>query len=177
MSIPSKRQKSGITYFKSALFDSFSIPHMFAASRGGVSCGDFSSLNISLSRKDRNGICDTLDNVSHNLSRCLEIIGENINGCAMMEQIHSSLVCPAEFSFFDSPHAHKFDGVFTDGKSGIRSLCVKTADCVPVLLYELNNDVACAIHAGWRGTVFDICGNAVRAIKERYSDCSYKSAV
>lgn len=177
MSSVLKHEKNGITYYTSALFDKYSIPHMFAASRGGVSTDEFSSLNISLSRKNRKGMSDSLDNVSENLSRCLRIVNENISGCAMMNQIHSSLVCPAEIQFCDDPHSHECDGIYTDGKSGIRSLCVKTADCVPILLYELNNNVACAIHAGWKGTVSGICENSVRTIKSRYPNCRFIAAI
>lgn len=172
-----KHEKNGITYYTSALFDRHFIPHMFAASRGGVSVGDFSSLNVSLSRKNKNGIYDTFENVSENLVRCLDILGKSINGCAMMHQIHSSLVLRASTPFCDDAYAHECDAVFTDQNNGINSLCVKTADCVPILLYELNNNVVCAIHAGWRGTVSDICGNAVRTIRAEYGDCSFVAAI
>lgn len=32
-------------------------------------------------------------------------------------------------------------------------VCVSTADCVPVLLYDRQHQAVAAIHAGWRGTV------------------------
>ena len=32
-------------------------------------------------------------------------------------------------------------------------LCISTADCIPVLLYDRRHHIAAAIHAGWRGTV------------------------
>jgi YfiH family protein len=173
----SRREKDGIIYYTSTLLDSYSIPHMFAASRGGVSVGDFSSLNVSLARKNRQGGFDRVDNVSQNLSRSLGILGFATSGCTMMKQIHSSRVCRAELSFCEDFDAYECDGVFADGKDGISSLCVKTADCVPVLLYELNNNIACAIHAGWRGTVSDICGNAVRTISSQYDNCRFVAAI
>lgn len=38
---------------------------------------------------------------------------------------------------------------------GVR-IGVKTADCVPILLYEPENHVIAAIHSGWKGTVANI---------------------
>lgn len=32
-------------------------------------------------------------------------------------------------------------------------LCVSTADCIPILLYDKAKEVIAAVHAGWRGTV------------------------
>ena len=42
------------------------------------------------------------------------------------------------------------------------------ADCLPIILVEPEVKAICVIHAGWRGTVADIPGAAVRAMSERY---------
>lgn len=170
-------EENGILYFKSLLFEKFSIPHIFSSSRGGVSKGAFSSLNVSLSRKDKNGNFDTCENVSENLSSCLKILGKTTAECTMMHQVHSDIVCRAEKSFRDFAEAYECDGIYTDKNSKIKALCVKTADCVPILLYDVNNDVACAIHAGWKGSVSGICANAVRAICEEYDNCRIIAAI
>ena len=40
---------------------------------------------------------------------------------------------------------------------------VSTADCLPILLHDRRNDVICAVHSGWRGTVRRITAAALEA--------------
>lgn len=47
-------------------------------------------------------------------------------------------------------------------------ICVQTADCVPILLYDSRKQVISAIHAGWRGTVGKIVQKAVSDMKKNY---------
>lgn len=47
-------------------------------------------------------------------------------------------------------------------------LCISTADCVPVLLYDPQNKVVAAIHAGWRGTVARIVEKTISVMSRHY---------
>jgi len=47
-------------------------------------------------------------------------------------------------------------------------VCVQTADCVPILLYDPQKKVVAAIHAGWKGTVSKIARKAIRKMTEKY---------
>ena len=47
-------------------------------------------------------------------------------------------------------------------------LCVSTADCVPVLLYDKEKQVIAAIHAGWRGTVGRIVEKTIEVVRIHY---------
>ena len=47
-------------------------------------------------------------------------------------------------------------------------ICVQTADCVPVLLFDPQQKVVAAIHAGWRGTVSKIAKIAVHQMMENF---------
>ena len=47
-------------------------------------------------------------------------------------------------------------------------LCVSTADCVPILLYDKVKQVVAAVHAGWRGTVGRIVEKTLEAMKSHY---------
>lgn len=54
------------------------------------------------------------------------------------------------------------DAVFTN----VPGLClaVKTADCIPVLIYDNHQRSIAAVHAGWRGTVQGIVGKTIQAM-------------
>lgn len=47
-------------------------------------------------------------------------------------------------------------------------LCVSTADCIPVLLYDRQHKAVAAIHAGWRGTVNRIVEQTLQVMHRTY---------
>lgn len=47
---------------------------------------------------------------------------------------------------------------------------VFSADCLPVLMF--NEKVCAAVHAGWRGTLLDICGKSVQAFANQYDQAA-----
>ena len=47
-------------------------------------------------------------------------------------------------------------------------LCVSTADCVPILIYDKKKQVIAAVHAGWRGTVGRIVEKTLEVMKLHY---------
>jgi len=176
-----KHEKNGILYFTSSLFDGFGIPHFFAAKRGGVSENDFASLNVSTNRKNRDGKTDSIENVRQNLARGLALVGSDEKRACMIKQIHSANIEKAQVScaecFDGRGDFQPCDGVFAHKGLAYDTLAVKTADCVPVLLYDTKNDVAFALHAGWRGTVGNICGRAVEKMKELFADAEIIAAI
>ncbi len=80
-----------------------------------------------------------------------------------LEQTHSDAL-----HFIDKPPARRLQGdaLATDG-SGLL-LAIRTADCLPVLLADLEHKAVAAVHAGWRGTSLGISARVVRALGERY---------
>jgi YfiH family protein len=56
------------------------------------------------------------------------------------------------------------DAVLTARKNIL--IGVKVADCVPILLYDINNKVIGAVHAGWRGTSGSILKKTVTTMKD-----------
>ena len=150
---------NGVVYYRSELI---SCPHGFSTRIGGVSeLPHTKSLNLGIGRGDPSGI------VIENLTRFAEAIGVEPNSFISADQIHSANVRTVtekdkgEGYYFCS--AESCDGYVTDNK-GI-TLGIKTADCVPILLYysdkNTSRSVISAVHAGWRGTHKNITSVAV----------------
>ena len=162
-----RNEKNGICFYTSSLLSEYNISHGFFTRHGGVSDGDFDSLNVSTARKDRNGNCDNQKNVYENYRLSLSVLGTSPENALGTHQVHKNVVLRANdenagrginpaFSEMDD-----CDGLFLDDNTTkIDTLCIKTADCVPVLLSSKNGKQVCAVHAGWRGTVSDIVTRA-----------------
>ncbi|NLH39118.1 MAG: peptidoglycan editing factor PgeF [Elusimicrobia bacterium] len=62
------------------------------------------------------------------------------------------------------------DAVITD----LRDIAVgvKTADCVPILLYDKKRNVVAAVHSGWRGTSKNIVDKTVHRMKSDFKSSS-----
>lgn len=46
---------------------------------------------------------------------------------------------------------------------------VKTADCVPILLYDTKQNAVAAIHSGWKGTVKNIISATISRMKKEFN--------
>ena len=62
------------------------------------------------------------------------------------------------------------DGMVTDVPGML--LGVGTADCVPVLVVDVEKRAVGAFHAGWRGTVTGIVGEGIEAMRREYGSRS-----
>ena len=81
-------------------------------------------------------------------------------------QTHSTNVCRVD-TFGEVADT---DAVITD-KAGL-CIAVKTADCIPVLLFDQRQHRIGAIHAGWRGTVGRIVEKTLQQMQSRAEDLS-----
>ena len=162
-----KNEKNSICYYTSTLFEKYGVIHGFFTRHGGVSVGAFDSLNVSTARKDKNGDCDSPKNVSENYRLALSCIGTTPERAVGAKQVHGNVVLRVENGDGgkgtnpQSPEMCGCDGLFLDETTTeIDALCIKTADCVPILLASKDGKEVSAVHAGWRGTVSDIVTRA-----------------
>lgn len=76
-----------------------------------------------------------------------------------LKQIHGKLCVESTNSEVEA------DAHWTSEKNV--ALCIKTADCTPILL--ATDKVVCAIHAGWRGVLNEILVQSLKNIASDYS--------
>lgn len=145
--------ESGLPLTRSSLIP---VTHAFTTRLGGVSEGDFASLNF------RSNAGDPQENVSENMSRLAAFLGVGRDDCVVTRQVHGSevrIAGSADRHVCGSETPYLADGLVT-AERGLPLLCF-TADCVPVLLCDPVNGVIGAVHCGWRSSVADILGVAV----------------
>jgi polyphenol oxidase len=137
------------------------LRHGFSTRAGGVSTAyGGSSLNLGWTKEDDPGF------VAENRRRFLRCVDGNLRGKAGQEmvtirQVHSSIVRLVDAEALEGGLATdegkavlEGDGLITDVPGVL--LAVGTADCVPVLVVDVEKRVVGAFHAGWRGTAAGI---------------------
>ncbi|MBQ7419454.1 MAG: peptidoglycan editing factor PgeF [Prevotella sp.] len=125
---------------------------------GGCSTGNYSEFNI-------NRYCgDDAGHIAQNLHALAALLDIPADHIIMPHQVHG-----IEVRRIDGPQQEVIEGVdavMTD----VPQLCigVSTADCIPIIIYDKEHHAACAVHAGWRGTVQRIVRVAVEAMCKTY---------
>ena len=86
-------------------------------------------------------------------------------GCVIgMEQVHGAEIAVVrERADCVIPAC---DGLVTDILGA--ALCVRSADCLPILAYDPVRQVVGAVHAGWRGLRAEIVRRLVRVLQETF---------
>ena len=140
------------------------VPHAFTTRLGGVSEGDLSSLNLSVSRGD------TPENVEKNLKVLGHALGFSPRDLVMTHQTHTTIVRTVgeedKGTGFYKPGFPDCDGLVTR-TPGV-ALMIFTADCTPLLFWDPVTGAVGAAPAGWRGTAGDIGGKTVEAMVREF---------
>ena len=153
------------------------LRHGFSTRAGGVSTvysAGSGELNLGWTKED-DPAC-----VRENRGRFLRLAGGEMSGNRGMRmvnvrQVHGNLVrvIRAEDGVFEGKletaegkAVLEGDGLVTDVPGVL--LGVGTADCVPVLVVDVEKRAVGAFHAGWRGTVAGIVGEGIDAMRREY---------
>ena len=132
------------------------IKHCFFSRKGGFSKGLYKGLNCG------RGSNDNKNNVLKNLKYVSKKFLIKKNNLILMNQIHSNKVIEIKKNNYKKKI--NADAIITKVKG--LALSVVTADCVPIIIYDLQNEIIGCIHAGWRGAIYGIIKNTVNKIKK-----------
>lgn len=152
-----KAIKEEITFCKSKKLNTVDgVTHFFSTRDGGVSTGIFRSLNFGTHHGEA-------DNMAQNLEILRTALrAENIK-FIIPKQTHSDIIAVIDHQTI-SDSLENTDAVITNLPQVM--VCVKTADCVPILLVDPEKRVIGAVHAGWRGTAQNIVGKTIEKMRQ-----------
>ena len=142
------------------------VAHFVTTRHGGISSGAYASFNCSPYTNDSSM------NLIRNRHWLFQLMKWEIQELFIAEQRHGAASMVIDKWYFDTS-----EGIRQDLLIGIDALitnvpgycvCVTTADCVPVLLYDKKLQVVAAIHAGWKGTVKHIVSNVLEHMNQKF---------
>ena len=160
-------QKGSLEYLTADALDG--AIHCFSTRYGGVSEGQFSTLNLGTSRGDK------FENVVENYRILGSAVGFTPEEVVHTWQEHTDIILRVGKSdcgkglFRNQPDV--CDGLITN-EPGVALVCF-AADCTPILFYDPVQRVVAAIHAGWRGTASGIVLKALVTMMSLYGAAPY----
>jgi len=152
-------------YQKFRIFEKWDdvIFHGFSMRGGGVSKGDFASLNLSFE------VGDDEAKVRENYARLFSGSPIDYRDLWSTIQVHDDRILTVdEAGRFDKPVGAEIgvDGFVTDKKDV--PIMVKLADCQGVLLFDPVKKVVSAVHSGWKGNTKNIVGKSILRMVEEF---------
>ena len=130
----------------------------FFSSNGGVSKGNYFSLNCSKSSQDKK------INVNKNIEISRKNLGIIDKELILINQKHSAKIHKITIKNFRSSLFG--DGLFTKNKNF--ALGVLTADCAPIFLFDAKKKFICCIHSGWKGALKNIASKGISLFEKEY---------
>lgn len=138
------------------------VAHGFLGRKGGTSTGIYAGLNVGL------GSEDARETVVENRRLAVNAVLPGAT-LARVHQFHSpDVIRVGQDILNDDPP--RGDAMVTDQPDVL--LGIVTADCVPVLLADVEAGVVGAAHAGWKGAMSGILENTVAAMAKLGADVS-----
>ncbi len=141
------------------------VRHLFSTRIGGVSEGEYASMNFSIARGDRE------EAVLENYKRIAGILGCDINDMVASHQTHTTNIrrvtgADRGKGISRERDYENVDGLMTD-EPGI-VLVTYYADCVPLYFVDPVHRAIGLAHSGWRGTADRMGECMVRAMQDAF---------
>lgn len=152
--------------YPEALNQSGTAKAAFTTRHGGVSTGQWSSLNLGLHVGDnREDVITNRELAARELNAALDqwVCGEQVHGNRV------AVITEEDRGSGARSHETSIKGVdaLVTNVPGI-VLTAFAADCVPILLVDPVQKAIAAVHAGWKGTMKQIAKETVRVMQEVY---------
>ena len=160
------KENRGVTYVSLPILeDTGLVSHAFSTRLGGVSKGDFATMNFSFTRGDDR------DDVLENYRRMAAALGVDRERMVLTWQTHTTNVRRVTEEdegkgIVRDRDYRDVDGLITD-IPGI-TLVTFFADCVPLYFLDPVHKAIGLSHSGWRGTVKRMGQVTVDAMKEAF---------
>ncbi len=123
---------------------------------GGTSPAPWDSLNFG------SNTGDAPERIKENRAILCNKLGISARMLATAGQVHGTTVALAS----TPGHYEQCDALIT-GAAGI-FLCIQTADCFPLVIYDPISQSVGVAHAGWKGSAGNIAGATVRELKKHF---------
>ena len=142
------------------------ISHFVTARQGGCSEGAYASFNCTPYSGDE------AEKVRRNQSLLMEGMSQMPRELVIPLQTHdTNCLLIGDVYLSASPRQKQdmlcgVDALIT--REPGYCLCISTADCVPVLVYDTKHCAVAAIHAGWRGTVAYIVRDTLLRMEKEF---------
>jgi YfiH family protein len=149
----------GPEFLQSRALSRAGFRHAFFTRLGGHSPAPFDSLHFGAMGHD----AATLTANVEVAEQCLEIEPSRLY---LATQIHGCDVAIVSGDDERSAVLARRADVVASRTAGL-ACGVKIADCVPILLADVKSGAVAAVHSGWQGTVANVAGAAVRALREQ----------
>lgn len=151
-------EREGVPYL---LFTPFlSMPfltHGFSTRLGGVSEGEFASMNLSYERGDLPSAVD------ENYKRICRAMGVSVENLVFSQQVHDTRVVRVEKP---GRYLKGVDGMVSNTPGLV--LTTSYADCVPLFFADPVKKAVGLSHSGWRGTLGEIGRITVEKMQEEF---------
>jgi polyphenol oxidase len=154
-----RHQESPVVYYAFASFPSVGMVHGVFARHGGVSQGDFATLNVGSS------VGDDAAHVAINQQRVYQALGLEAKTVVTARQVHGVHVAVAAPD--DGGKVLAETDALISNTPGL-ALLLRFADCVPVFLYAPRQGAIGLAHAGWQGTLAGVAARTALELGTTY---------
>lgn len=141
------------------------VNHAFSTRLGGVSAGEFSTMNLSFGRGDPD------ENVLQNYRLFCESAGFDFESLTASAQDHHTFVrrvtAKEKGIGITRPRDMQSVDALVTGEPGV-TLVTYYADCTPLFFIDIKKRVIALAHAGWRGTAGRIGARVIACMRENY---------